>query len=152
MQVPAVVAVNAIIMTTLTIATITDYKSFKIPNYITYPLIIVGVVSLFWLSWQIVLTRIGVALALLFFSRSSGGDKKLLVGMSLLSGATSALVTYLISGCLAGLSIILRNYRYTRSLFPYGIKYEFGYDVNMGGFFLFAYMGFFIMRYAYGII
>lgn len=143
---------NIITLTTLTIATITDYKSFKIPNVITYPLIIVGVVSLFWLPWKVVLIRIGIALALLFISRSSGGDKKLLAGMSLFSGATSALITYILSGCLAGLSIILRNYRYTRSPFPHGIKNEFGYDINMGGFFFFGYIGFFMMRYIYGII
>lgn len=145
-------ATNIIILTTLTIATITDYRSYKIHNWTTYPLIIVGVVSLFGLPWQVILARIAVALGLLFFSRSGAGDKKLLAGLSLFSGATSALITYLISGCLAGLGIILTNYRYSRAFFPYGIKYEFGYQVSMGGYFLFAYIGFYILRYKYGII
>lgn len=136
---------NIIILTTLSIATITDYKSYKIPNWITYPLIIVGVVSLFSLPWQMILIRIATALGLILVSRSGGGDKKLLAGISLFAGSAAALITYLFSGCLAGISLLLNNYRYTRSFFPHGVKYEFGYDVGMGGFFFFGYIGFFIL-------
>ena len=135
-----------IILITLTIATITDYKNMKIPNWLTYPLIIVGILSLIGLSWQRILIRIGVAIGIIFLSRGGGGDKKLLSGISLTAGAPAALTTYILGGMLAGLSIILRNKYYTKSFFPYGIKYEFGRKIIMGEFFFWGFTGFLILR------
>lgn len=132
---------NLLILISLTLAAISDFKYFKIFNWITYPLIITGIIYTIFnpISALDVLLKVTFCIILLFVPFfGQGGDRKLLMGLTLMLGAFNSCLIFIGAATLSGVGIMLRNKYYLKQFLPYGL--ERGYETNIGVFFVFAYI------------
>lgn len=91
------------------VAAIYDYKTNKIPNWCTYPLIITGIIYQFYLQtnvWIILLIIIAF-IATLFIPGIGYGDLKFLLGCALISTPIFAVKMFLTANCIVGISYLL---------------------------------------------
>jgi prepilin peptidase CpaA len=108
-----------LVSVTLVVAAVIDGYKLKVPNWITYPMIVAGwifsTVSFGWagLGWSLVGTVVGIALLLPAYAIGGmgAGDVKLLGGVGAWVGATitfySFCVTAIVGGVIAVLMILL---------------------------------------------
>ena len=95
-------------------AAITDVRSSKIPNLITFPLLLIGLVAHSYLNglegllFSLKGLTIGLGSLILFYvwGGMGAGDVKLMGAIGAIIGATDVLVAFLITACLGGLYAI----------------------------------------------
>lgn len=114
-------------------ATITDIKTMKIPNYITLPAFIIGIVLSFaGCGWKETLIRLGMVVALFLvyaIHLLAGGDIKILMALTMLQGVLPMLFTVIIGNLiLLGLTAIkspssAREYIRKGLFFMNGVEY-----------------------------
>lgn len=103
-----------ITMTILIIAAINDYLYFKVPNYITFPSIIIGLVLSFYISPTTCLLRI-MCIVILFFAGMLNfigmGDLKLIMAILALNGLYYTAVVVLIGALCLMIYCLVTDYK-----------------------------------------
>ena len=102
-----VVAVSWLVSITLVVAAVIDGWKLKVPNWLTFPMVISGWVAstiLFgWagLGWSLLGTAVGLALLLPAYAIGGmgAGDVKLLAGVGAWIGMTDTLWAFAVSAC-----------------------------------------------------
>jgi prepilin peptidase CpaA len=100
---------------TLVVAAVIDGYKLKVPNWITFPMILSGwavsAMSFGWagLGWSLVGTLVGLALLLPAYAIGGmgAGDVKLLAGVGAWVGGTVTLYAYCVSALIGGVIAIL---------------------------------------------
>ena len=105
---------------TLVVAAVIDGYKLKVPNWLTFPLIISGwafsAISFGWvgLGWSLVGTLVGLALLLPAYAIGGmgAGDVKLLAGVGAWIGTTATLYAFCVSAVAGGLiALVMVIYR-----------------------------------------
>ena len=92
-------------------------------------------------DWFFTLLKICFVIAVMtlpFFG--GGGDRKLIMGLTLLQGFNVGVFCFVVGAALTGVRVLLRNKYYTKSWLPYGFKGESDTEVNMAPGILIAYI------------
>lgn len=121
------ILVAAVLVAALLIATITDVRSQRIPNWLTFPLILTGIAAHavnngldgFLFGIYGFGLGLGVMLIPFLFGLMGAGDVKLMAGVGAWLGINTAFMAFLIT-CLAGgvyaLVVMLRNLEILRAV------------------------------------
>lgn len=110
-------------MITLALATIFDFNTGKIPNWVTIPLIIGGIVALclYPVSLLELILRIVLCVGLFLVPGKfiGGGDKKLIIGLTLMYSFKVGLLTFAFGNVIAAIYTQIQRrmfYKYEKKL------------------------------------
>lgn len=123
-----------IILSFLFLAMWFDVKEFKIPNWVSYPLIAGGILQTIFKPEDIwlLLLKIGFTVALMILPIfGGGGDRKIFMGLTMMEGFNIGMFCFIIGAALTGIRVLISNKYYLKSWLPYGLKGEMNTEVNM---------------------
>lgn len=111
----------------LFIATYLDIKDFKIPNWVTYPLITGGIIWTCYIheEWYWLVLKLALVMAFMVSPIfGGGGDRKLLMGVTLANTFLVGVFCFVMGVIITGIYILIRNRIYTYAWLPHGLKGE----------------------------
>ena len=129
---------SLIIITLIFLSSVFDFKYQRIPNFITYPSILIGIIyhsyisgfDGFWFSILGTLAGIGLLLIPYLLGKMGAGDAKLLGAVGSYIGAKSIFITFLFTAIAGGIYALLILFLYNKKFKGFFTKFYYS-GVNL---------------------